>query len=89
MGNATMEQRGRQDAFLSMLHGRTVVLDGISGVIRYEPSRITHEPDAEGRDHPEYQWVRDQVGDDWTTDLTQSRSILRRIANELGIDFPD
>jgi hypothetical protein len=84
-----MEQRGRQEAFLTALHGRTVVLDGISGVIRYEPSRITHEPDAIGRDHPEYQWVREMVGDDWTTDLTQSRSILRRIANELGIDFPD
>ena len=88
MANLTLEREGRMTALLRELDGRTVTLDGISGTIRYQPLRVVHEPDDGGREHPEYRWIKDAVGDEWVTDLTDSPSILARIAAQLGLDFP-
>lgn len=88
MANRILERDGKLAALLEALDGRRVVLDGISGIIRYQPMRVTHEPDDAGRDNPEYDWIRRSVGDDWITDLTHSPSVLARICAELGIDFP-
>lgn len=102
MSNAVLEREDRMTTLLISMDGQKVELDGISGVIKVDRAPVTHthgkrgehehslsvrhEPDDHGRMSQEYQWIREQAGDDWVTDLTGSPSVIRRIAQELGLD---
>jgi hypothetical protein len=83
------------NAIFEYLHGRPYTLDGISGQFEYRShqaiypyprmvARLWHTPDAAGRDTEEYRKLRRQLGDDWSTDLTDSIERFCAIALELG-----
>jgi hypothetical protein len=82
------------DELFAFLHGKSYVLDGIRGVFHYETCKarvpyerivhkLSHEPDASGRRTKQYREIKRQLGDDWSTDLTDGERLCD-IAVELG-----
>jgi hypothetical protein len=77
------------------LDGRTYTLHGISGVFKHEvrqvrypcartEERLTFHPDEEGQGTKQYRIVRRELGDNWSTDLTDAIETYCDIATELG-----
>lgn len=76
---------------LDHIDGREYVLDGIHGVIKVDQSRafetrIWHEPSDEGRNTRAYRDMKRQLGDHWSSDLSQSER-LADIMMALGVDW--
>jgi hypothetical protein len=72
----------KEQAF-SYLHGKIVEREGMTGTLRYEHyearypyahtvHKLTWEADAKSRETEAYLYVRRQLGDDWSSDLTDS-----------------
>ena len=75
---------------LDAMDGRAYTLDGIHGTIKVSRfngmTTIRHEPSARGRKTEAYQQVKRKLGDDWSTDFSQSER-FGKIAHGLGIRF--
>lgn len=86
------------DDFLAALDGKTCTLDGVHGHIRVErrkrgsyygggvETHITHEPSARGKRSEAYRKLRREMGDDWSTDLTNVENI-DEIARKCGVEY--
>lgn len=77
------------------LNGKRFILNGLKGIFKYErypvqyPSRqviekLSHEPDT---DQVQYKKKREEMGDDWYTDLTDDVDRFCAIATLLGYDY--
>ena len=86
--NTTLQQAGNE--IFEFLDGREYTLDGVHGHFRYRvlgrlttKHELAHIPSDQGRESEAYLEVKRKLGDDWTTDLSNS---LRHceIAIELG-----
>ncbi len=76
---------------LDHINGQAYVLDGIDGVIKVDytrkhDTRISHEATKRGRATQAYQETKRQLGDDWSSDLTNSERVVD-IMIELGVDW--
>lgn len=75
---------------LDVMDGRTYTLDGIHGTIKVERfngmTTISHRPSKKGQNTEAYRETRRKLGDDWSTDLSQSER-FGEIAHDLGIRF--
>lgn len=73
------------------LDGKAYTLDGIHGHFKNETfrgeARIAHYPSKKGQQTKEYRELRTRLGDDWSSDLSQSER-LGEIMWECGIRFP-
>ena len=80
------------------LDGKSYTLNGISGVFAHEThraifpyphtvERLNHEPDEEGRCSEAYRETRSELGDDWSTDLTNAIETYCEIALKMGYTF--
>ncbi len=69
---------------LEWCNGRTVTHEGISGVIELKGERpyqkVYHVPDAKGKRTKAYTDMREQLRDDWSTDLTDSDALCEHMA---------
>ena len=65
------------------LDGKTLVRQGISGTFKLEShqaiypyphisTKLWHAPDEVGKQTQEYRDIKNQLGDDWETDLTDN-----------------
>lgn len=74
---------------LEWCNGQTVTHEGISGRIELRGERpyqkVYHNPDAEGKRTRAYADMREQLRDDWSTDLTDSDLLCEHMAT-LGVD---
>lgn len=79
------------------LHNKLYTLDGISGVFKYTTykaiypyehmvHKLHHEADKEGMQTKKYRETKQKLGDDWSTDLTDSIEKYCDIALELGYE---
>ncbi len=77
------------------LNGKTYKLDGVSGTFRHKVSQarypyprtvedLYHDKDAAGRRTKRYQDIKRELGDDYSTCLTNSIDEYCEIAHELG-----
>lgn len=77
------------------LDGKPYTLDGIHGYFKHEVhtaiypyqhtyERLIHEADGAGRNSVAYGKVRQQLGDDYVTDLTDATDTYCGIAYDLG-----
>jgi hypothetical protein len=85
------------DQFGPIIHGRTIILNGIERVVRFSayeaiyPYRHTvrnlhAEPTAKGKRTEAYQSEKHILGDDWFTDLAESDpTVLADVAARLGL----
>lgn len=75
---------------LDAMDGRTYTLDGIHGTIKVSRfngrTSIYHHPSARGMKTEAYRETKHKLGDDWSTDLSQSER-FGDIAHDLGIRF--
>jgi len=75
---------------LEWCNGQTVVHRGISGVIelvgKSPYQKVYHRADAEGRLTKEYLATREQLRDDWCSDLTEDCSALCEHMAALGVE---
>jgi hypothetical protein len=80
------------------LHGKTYRLHGVSGTFCHKVGRaiypyrrtvedLYHEPDANGRRTKYYRDRRADLGDDWSTCLTQAIDTYCDIATKLGYEI--
>lgn len=65
---------------LEVIDGKRYTLDGIEGVIRVDRSRrfytrVNHDPTAKGKKTAAYLKIKKQLGDDWSTDLSDSERL--------------
>lgn len=86
---------GFLERIAEFLDGRKYTLDGIEGVVRARESirgsyygggtevRIYHEATPKGRKSEAYRQLRQQLHDDWSTELTHSERLIE-IAEKLG-----
>lgn len=74
---------------LEWCNGQAVVHEGISGRIELKGERpyqkVYHVPDAKGKRTKAYTDMREQLRDDWSTDLTESDALCEHMA-ALGVD---
>ena len=77
------------------LDGKEWTLDGIHGHFQHETSearypyrriveRLNHVPSAKGMQSKRYKAIRRKLGDDWTTDMTNSVESYCDVATALG-----
>ena len=75
-----LEARTQQidlDATMEAMNGMTYTDDGIAGHIKTSRSRygswvVGHEPSAAGKRSARYCQIRRELGDDWSTDYTET-----------------
>jgi len=78
----------------AFLHGKRATLDGIEGIFQHEVrearypyphtvERLNHLPTARGKRTDAYRETKRRLGDDWSTDLTDSDRYFE-IATKLG-----
>jgi hypothetical protein len=78
------------EAALDAINGRNYTLDGIHGTIRVDSWNgcvsIHHHPSKKGQGTEAYREMKRKLGDDWSTDLTNSER-FGDVAHDLGIRF--
>lgn len=95
MATSIVSRTSARTELFEALDGRSYTLDGISGTLVFTTYRaiypydrtvekLEHRPDRRGKATPEYQRLKDQLHDDWMTDLTDSHALVA-IAQELGV----
>lgn len=87
------------DRLYAALDGMTVKLDGVSGKLADRTCRkpfadgsgrfavyrsLVHEPDAQGRRHPDYVATKRTLGDDHYTELADSERLVDLASEWLG-----
>jgi len=83
------------DEALELVDGKKVVLDGIEGIIKvrktpkspyygYSTTSVSHVPTAKGMKSAKYIQTKRKLGDDWSTDLSDSET-LPALMQKLGI----
>lgn len=86
------------DDFLAAINGKSCTLHGVHGHIKVErrkrgsyygggyETKIYHEPSARGKRSEAYRKLRHEMGDDWSTDLTQVEDIAE-IGRKCGVEY--
>jgi hypothetical protein len=78
----------KRNRVFEFLHGREYTHDGIRGVFEhvgeYPYEKLYHNPIARGRRTPQYKAIKAQLGDDWSTDMTDLIETYCKAALELG-----
>lgn len=76
---------------LESLNGREYVHRGIHGVLHYGGrrfyERLTHDPSSIGKETEAYAVTRRELGDDWSTDLTDCEEAVVAIFEHFGIYY--
>ena len=91
MNNTTIQ--AAENPVFAFLNGKAFTLDGVHGTFKHScyvdrhgltVNRLDHNPSAAGKRSEAYRKVRQQLRDDWSTDLTDSIETYCKIATDLG-----